>query len=515
MNKPKAIVVGAGIGGLVAAIDLATRGLEVSLFEQTEQPGGKMRAVEIEGHRIDSGPTVFTMPWVFETLFADAGSNIHEHLCLRPAELLARHAWLDGGQLDLFADLDQSAAAIAALSGREEAQRYRTFCASARRVYQTLYEPFMCSQRPTLGSLIKSSGLRGLIDLWHIRPFETLWRRLGKSFHDPRLRNLFARYATYCGSSPLQAPATLMLIAHVERCGVWQVEGGMRALADALAALLTSKGGTIHYGSTISDVELQGRHASGVRLSSGERLSADVVVVNADVASIQHGLLGQAARSALPAPAPNTRAPNKRSLSAVTWSLLAETSGFELAHHNVFFPRDYPEEFSEIFSHGRLPANPAVYVCAQDRGSGCNSPGRPERLFLITNAPASGDCDGDGNGDREGERFQPAAISTLQSAAFGLLKDCGLTIEARDEHRVVTTPADFESRFPGTGGALYGSAAHGWRSSFTRPGSRSRIPGLYLAGGSVHPGPGVPMVALSGRLAAEAVANDLGLSPQP
>lgn len=499
MNKPHAVIVGAGIGGLVAALDLAGQGLQVSVFERSQQPGGKLRSVEIQGRAIDSGPTVFTMPWVFEDIFAAAGTSIDEHLRLRPAELLARHAWRDGSRLDLFADIDQSAQAIAALAGQAEAQRYRAFCARAQNVYRTLESPFIRSQRPSIAGLIKASGLRGLLDLWRIRPFESLWRVLGQSFRDPRLRGLFARYATYCGSSPLQAPATLMLIAHVEQCGVWQIEGGMRRLADAIVSLLEQKGATIHYDATVTEVDVYDGRAAGIRLESGERVQADVVVANADSAGIRSGLLGPAAAAAVP-----TRPAGQRSLSAVTWSLLAETSGFELAHHNVFFPDDYPREFNEIFKQARLPVQPAVYICAQDRGHYPTHPNSPERLFLVTNAPPTGDR----------ERFDSDTIAPVEAAVFKLLKDCGLNIHARSDdrfdNRVVTTPADFEARFPGTGGALYGSVAHGWRSSFTRPGARSRVRGLYLAGGSVHPGPGVPMVALSGRLAAAAAMADLG-----
>jgi len=504
LNTPHVVVVGAGIGGLVAGLDLAGRGMRVTVLERANHPGGKMREIEIGGHSIDSGPTVFTMPWVFEEIFADAGSPIDEHLDLRPAELLARHAWQQGGRLDLFADPQRSAQAIAEFAGQSEAKRYRDFCAQARRVYETLYEPFIRSQRLSPPSLIAASGLRGLIDLWRIRPFESLWDRLAKSFTDPRLRALFARYATYCGSSPLQAPATLMLIAHVEQCGVWQIDGGMQRLADALAELIKCKGGEIRYATTVEQIDVMDGRTTGVRLSDGEKLRADAVVANADVASIRHGMLGRQARTLM-----TSAAADERSLSAVTFSMLAETRGFELTHHNVFFPEDYPREFEQIFDNGRLPARPAVYICAQDRGDERGTPGGRERLFLITNAPPAGDR----------ERFDTDRIAAVESAVFELLHRCGLSLDVRPEHSVVTTPEDFESRSPGTGGALYGSAAHGWRATFKRPEARSRIRGLYLAGGSVHPGPGVPMVAVSGRLAAEAAAADLGLArrrkPQP
>ncbi len=498
MKQRHAIIIGAGIGGLVAAVELARRGFQVSIFEQSAQPGGKLRTIEVGGHHIDSGPTVFTLPWLFEDIFSRAGSRMDEHLQIQPAELLARHAWRDGSRLDLHADINRSAAAIAEFSSPSEADRYRKFCARAEQVYRTLEQPFMLAQRPGIGKLIRASGLTGLVDLWRIQPFQSLWKGLGKSFRDQRLRGLFARYATYCGSSPLEAPATMMLIAHVEQSGVWRIEGGMRQLADALVGLIKQHGGKIFYESTVSDLIINKGRVSDVRLASGEQVSADVVISNADISSVQSGCLGHQASASI---TPSSSA--QRSLSAVTWSLLAECSNFELAHHNVFFPDSYPQEFIDIFEHQRLPSAPAVYVCAQDRGV-ANDSGKPERLFLITNAPAIGDRDS----------FGPDVIEPLEAAAFQLLADCGLKLKRRPEHEVRTTPADFEARFPGTGGALYGTPAHGWRSSFSRPGSRSKLSGLYVVGGSVHPGPGLPMVAISGRLAAEAALSDLGVSTE-
>lgn len=497
MKTPHVIVIGAGIGGLVAALDLARRGLSVSVYERSDQAGGKMREIDVGGHRIDSGPTVFTLPWIFESLFADAGTKLSDHLSIRPAERLARHAWQTGGRLDLFADPDRSEVAIRELAGPDEARRFRAFSSHAGQVFETLYDPYIRNQHPSPWSLIAASGWRGLMDLWRIHPFESLWHRLGKYFHDPRLRGLFARYATYCGSSPLQAPATLMLIAHVEQLGVWQIDGGMHRLARALTDLICERGGSVNLDAGVEEIEIRSGRATGVRLESGERLAADIVIANTDVSSLQSKKLGSAAATALP-----RRRPGTRSLSAVTWSMLAETSGFELSHHNVFFPEDYPREFTEIFKQQRIPTQPAVYLCAQDRTPGSTPPKGPERLFLIANAPANGDH----------FDFDSATCSRLESAVFGLLDDCGLEINGSPEHHNITTPADFEAKFPGTGGALYGSASHGWRSSFARSTARSRTRGLYLAGGSVHPGPGVPMVAISGRLAAQTIADDLGLT---
>jgi 1-hydroxycarotenoid 3,4-desaturase len=495
MATRRVVVIGAGMAGLAAALELAAHGLAVTVVERADTPGGKMREVQVGRARLDAGPTVFTMRRIFDELFAAAGATLSDHIRLRPAEILARHAWSERERLDLFADVDRSADAVAALAGPAEGRGFRAFSQRAARIYRTLEHPFIRAARPTPLALVRNAGPGGLADLWRISPFATLWQALGEHFQDPRLRQLFGRYATYCGSSPFLAPATLMLIAHVEQDGVWLIEGGMHRLALALARIAALCGATFHYGAEAARIVVRGARAAGVELATGERIEADAVVVNADVAAISRGRLGHDVMHAV------RNAPDSsRSLSAVTWSLLARAEGFPLLRHTVFFSTDYAREFDDIFQRAQLPAEPTVYVCAQDRDDRDGvTPHGLERLFCLVNAPPVGDA----------ARPDAAQVERCEERTFARLARCGLHVQRRPETSVITTPADFDRLFPATGGALYGQAAHGWRASFTRPGSRCRIPGLYLAGGSTHPGPGVPMAALSGRLAAACVLADL------
>jgi 1-hydroxycarotenoid 3,4-desaturase len=483
----RVVVIGAGVGGLVAALLLACRGLQVTLVEQAATPGGKMRRVLAGGAAVDAGPTVFTMRWVLEQIFEAAGASLSDSLKMAPLDVLARHAWRADEHLDLFADAARSADAIGQFAGPAEARRFLGFCAQARRVYDTLEGPYIRSERPTLLRMATDLGPRGLAVLAALGPFATLWRSLARHFHDPRLQQLFGRYATYCGSSPFAAPATLMLVAQVEMDGVWAVDGGMLAVAQALADLAQRRGATLRYGAACTEVLVHQGRACGVRLAGGETLPADSVVFNGDVAALSAGLLGPATtRAAAPV------VPASRSLSAMTWAMHARTDGFPLVRHNVFFCDDYAAEFRDIFKHRRLPRQGTVYVCAQDRDDSGAPAANDERLLCLVNAPATGD---------RGE-FEPSEIEQCEQTHFALLQRCGLTIHRQPHNTLLTTPAGFNRLFPATGGALYGQASRGWMDSFRRPSSTSRLPGLYLAGGSVHPGPGVPMAALSGQLAA-------------
>lgn len=494
MGEHEVVVVGAGIGGLAAAIELAARGHAVIIVERATEVGGKMRTLEIGDRAIDAGPTVLTMREVFDSLFERAGASLDQAVVLRPLEVLARHAWSDGTRLDLFADAERSAAAIEAFAGPREAEGFQRFAAHTQRIYEAVEGPFIHGEASGLLGMLRQLPLSQLRNLARVDWHRTMWKALGGFFHDPRLRQLFARYATYYGSSPFAAPATLSLIAHVEQRGVWAVEGGMIQLARAMARLLRALGGEIYLGVAVREVLVEGGRASGVRLADGQRLAARAVVVNAAPEALAAGHLGQALRGAVRL----ERAP--RSLSAVTWAMVGRARGFPLAYHNVMFSADYRREFDELAA-GRMPEHPTVYVCAQDRdpaGLGLEPEPGPQRLLCLVNAPARGD-----------DPAFPQEIERCKEQCWNQLSRCGLTLEVEPSQTIETTPSEFARRFPGSGGALYGTATHSISASFSRPGARTKLPGLYLVGGGVHPGAGVPMVAQSGRLAARSVHEDL------
>ena len=500
-NLRHAVVIGAGIGGLAAAADLASRGWRVSVCDKEDQVGGKMRQVFSGAAAIDAGPTVLTMRDVFDDLFALAGTQLQDHVHLEPLQVLARHTWPDGSALDLFADPKKSQAAIGEFAGAREAEGFERFLAHAQRIWQTVEGPFVRGPRPTPLTILREFGWKAAPMLARIDSRRSVWQALGEFFSDPRLHQLFGRYATYSGCSPFLAPGTLNLIAWVEAAGVWQLRGGIHQLAQALATLVTGQGGSIYLGKGAKRIATAKGRVSGVELDTGEFLSADAVIFAGDVSALGRGLLGQEVVRAVE---PTER--GQRSLSALTWCVQGQTravgaNGLALHHHNVFFGPDYRDEFSAIFERGELPETPTVYICAQDRGAAVDSPPPqgPERLLILVNAPPSGDL-----------RTPSAAdLDACEERTFAHLCRLGLEVEP-SAPMIRTGPQEFERLFPASGGALYGEANHRWNASLQRPGATTAIPGLFLAGGTAHPGAGVPMAALSGRLAAAAADQAVG-----
>lgn len=506
---PPVIVIGAGIGGLAAALRLAAAGVPVTVCERAAGPGGKMRTVPSDAGPVDAGPTVLTMRGVFDDMFRAAGARIEDHVTLHRQDILARHWWRDGSTLDLHADPQASAEAVHAFAGARAARAFRQFSDRAARLFAAFDAPMMQTAQPSLGALTRRVMREpALIPL--MAPNRTLAQMLAQQFSDPRLAQLFGRYATYVGGSPYHAPALLALIWQAEAAGVWVVEGGMHALARAIAGLAGARGAVFRYDTDVAEITRDGvGQACGVRLAGGETIPAAAVLFNGDPRALGLGLLGRAVRAAGTGPLQA-----ERSLSARVWSFAAHPTGplagstatGGLAHHNVFFGGDPEAEFADLRA-GRIPRDPTLYVCAEDRGKPGQTP-QIERFEVIMNAaPLAGRAEETGaaqgpNGSEEHD--------TCHTRTFDTLARFGLGFDPEPGSLALTTPSGFETLFPGSAGSLYGQSPHGLTAALSRPTARSAVAGLYLAGGGTHPGAGVPMAAISGRHAAAAILTDLG-----
>ena len=369
--RDQAVVVGAGVAGMVAAIDLARAGFGVTVLEAGATAGGKLAidTLEFDGksYAIDCGPTVLTMAWVFEELFERCGERLRDHVTMHAAPIVARHAWRTPGKngaptFDLANTVEASIDEVGSFFGKKEAENFRAFAKTTKAIWDTVKEPFVVAQRPTAWSVLRDLSERGFGAALEIDGLRTLHQSLAARFDDPRLQQLFGRYATYCGSSPFAAPATLALVAHVEQEGVFHVAGGMRALANALYQLALRQGVTFQFETSVSEIVVRYGRVVGVRTNEATEVPAGLVVHAGDAQALATGLFGAEATRAVKA-----IEREDRSLSAYTFSMLARPSGHPLARHTVVFADDYAREFRELFSQRILPSEPTVYICAQDR----------------------------------------------------------------------------------------------------------------------------------------------------
>jgi 1-hydroxycarotenoid 3,4-desaturase len=483
-------IIGAGMGGLAAGIRLAAAGGDVTIYESHSWPGGKMRTVASGAGPVDAGPTVLTLRDVLDDLFRQAGSATEDHLTLTPLPVLARHFWTDGTRLDLTHDAAENVAAISDAMGSGAAREFERFSAETRALFQAFDAPIMRAPRPRILASARAA-LGAPATLPWLVPGRSLDAMLRARLSDPRLRQLFGRYATYVGGNPLLAPAVLGLVWQAEAAGVWAVQGGMAQLAQSLAAVFKRLGGTLRLSSPVAGILTDQGRATGLTLADGSRVACRQLVFNGDPAALPY-LLDQ------PRKAPKRSQTHPRSLSARVWTFAAEVSpqglGRDaLAYHTLFFADSPKAEFAPL-SKGRTPPDPTIYVCAQDRASG-HAPHGPERFQFILNAPAT-------------PPGKPEKATSCQTHPFDRLAQFGLHLTPRPGPESLTRPAQFAALFPHSQGALYGLSPNGARATFQRPTARSPIKGLYLAGGGVHPGAGVPMALMSGGHAAAAVLSD-------
>ena len=476
-----AIVIGGGVGGLAASINMARAGVKVRLFERGATVGGKLREVDVGGQKVLAGPSVLTMRWVFDELF-DGG--LAAHVTLVPVDPLCRHFFDDGAELDLFVDEQRSRDAITQFAGRRDADGYSRYRRHAAKIYEIVRGPFMEQAVPSLFDMLSP---RALWQMTQIDGMRTLWRALEEFFADARLRQLFGRYATYNGSSPFHAPATLAVIAHVENAyGIFAVDGGIVRLAEALERRARALGVDIECNADVTRIEIERGRAIGVRVG-GHVEHGDSIIANCDVADALGRLLEGA-----PAADKARRKYEAEELSLSAYLLLTvgAKTNLPLLHHNVFFSGDYKREFDELIAQRRPPDDPTVYVCAES----------DERHYFLSNAPP---LDGKRHPIDWAEE-SPRCRARIER----VLARHGWTLTPRATYEL--SPVEFAARFPSSRGALYGLASNSRMAAFKRP--ANTLPGverLYFCGGTVHPGAGLPMVVLSARIATRIALKEI------
>jgi diapolycopene oxygenase len=484
-------VIGAGLGGMAAAVRLAAAGVEVDVFEQASVTGGKAASLSVGGYRFDTGPSLLTMPFVFEKLFKEAGARMEDALELVPLEPLSTNLFADGTVLRDFRDTEAFARAVSAFSP-SDAGNLRRYLDHAKRIYESAAGIFLFQgMREAL--LSGSVRFRDLAALTRLDAFRSLHRAHARYFKDHRVVQLFDRYATYNGSDPYRAPATLAIIPAVEYgLGGFTVRGGIVQVPRAFEALGRKLGVRFHLGQGVHRILLEAGRAVGVEAGELE-IPADAVVTNADVLSTYRRLL----------PGVRDRLGRRYERMTPSSSALVFLWGIrgcfpELSVSNVFFSADYRAEFEDLFVHARCPRDPTVFVSITSKVNPADAPPRRENWFVLVNAPADNDQDWGAETDRV-----RAAVHTRISSALGT--DVARLVETE----TVLTPRDIEQRTSSARGSLYGISSNSRLSAFLRhPNRHPRIRGLYFCGGSAHPGGGMPLVTLSGMIAADLLLKD-------
>jgi phytoene desaturase len=501
----RVVVVGAGLGGLCAAARLAAAGHRVTVCEQAATLGGKLGWYARDGFAFDTGPSLLTLPAVYRDLFACTGAPLEDVLELAPVDPVCHYRFADGTELDMpNVSRSRIARAWDDALGDGAGADWTSFMQRAHRIWDATRGTFLESALDGPRALVGQARRVG--DLRTIAPWRSL-RGLGRQYlHHPQQRIFLDRYATYTGSDPRRAPAALATVPFVEQSfGAWYVPGGLRRLGGAVADRALERGAVLRAEADVAAIRLAGGRVAAVRLADGEELPADVVVANADAAHLYRDLVAPHAPSAAAAPLRALRR-TQSSLSGVVLllALRGRTSG--LRHHTVLFPTDYDDEFDSVFGTGphrsggpRPVPDPTVYVSAPDDHT-LRPDNRHEAWFVLVNAPRHAP-----DGRAGVDWTAPGLRERYADRILEVMAERGLDVRDRLLWRQVRTPADLERDTRSVGGSIYGTSSNGARAAFLRPANRSPIAGLFLVGGSSHPGGGIPLVGMSAAIVARLI----------
>ena len=491
------VVVGAGVGGLAAATRLAAQGHAVTLVEQAATVGGKLGVEKIDDFVFDTGPSLLTLPQVLDDLFAaTGGGSASDELGLQRLDIACRYTFPDGAILDLPGEMRDIPAALDAALGDGRGAEWSAFSERAQRIWDVTRIPFLESPIDVRTMLGLS---RHLDELAAVAPWRTL-RGIGKSYlSDPRLRMLLDRYATYTGSDPRRAPAALASVPYAEQAfGSWYVAGGLGRIAAALLDRALTLGVDVRLGTKVTEIVSDATGVNGVRVDDGGVISADAVVANADAHQVYNTLL-TARRWPIRQARWRLRR-TTRSLSGFVILLALQNAPAGQPHHHVMFAEDYDDEFDAVFGrHGRARPvpRPTIYLSAPPDPAIVPHEGAGA-WFVLVNAPphdpeSGTDWDAPGLGDRYADQI------------LDLMAERGLDVRGEVRNRVIISPADLQRRTMTPGGSIYGTSSNGAMAAFLRPANRSPVPGLFLVGGSAHPGGGLPLVMMSAKIVADMI----------
>jgi phytoene desaturase len=503
-SKPIGII-GGGLGGLASACTLAARGYEVILFEANPWLGGKAAEHRDQGFRFDMGPTILTVPSVLRRIFAEADRSLGDYLELVRLEPQWRSFFEDGSTLDLVSDdaamtrnLDRFA------PGGKVSAGYRNFLKLSERLDKISQRFFFYKPIGGLNDMFQAKNtfnLSTLGDVLAMRMGRSVASTIRSHVPDERVSQMLDHFTQYVGSSPLNAPAVLCGIAHMQTDeGVWYPIGGTRAVPLALAKLAGELGVQIRPETEVRRIVVENGRVTGVETTSGSRVELSAVVSNMDSVRTHRELIGGDIGRRF-----ESRRDLEPACSGVVLYLGLKQRYEHIAHHNFVFSRDHEEEFNAIYRDGEPAPDPTAYLCAPSQSEPAVAPGGGEALYVLVHTPYL----------RPHHNWKEMLPKYRRVILDKLKRTAGMDdIEQRIVCERVLTPQDIHDRYRVLNGAIYGLASHGKFLGAFKPSNRSsEVRGLYLAGGSAHPGPGMPMVMMSGWIAADALDKDGLVNP--
>ena len=494
----KISVIGAGIGGMSAAARLAKQGHQVTVFENSDQSGGKCRTEWFGDYAFDTGPSLLTLPAVFRDLFLKTGKRIEHVLDISPVDPAFNYNFADGSKVT-FPNLSnpKTYQEIEKSFGISASQSWRQIIERSEKMWEASRDSFIESELTSIWPLLLRKNLINQIN--QISPFTSLRSLSEKLNLDPHLKMIIDRYATYTGSDPRSAPAVLLTIAFVESTfGAWHIKGGIGQLSVALEQRCRDLGVDFQFKSLVTKILVERNKVEGVVLSDGKIIKSDLVVSNSDAEYTFNSLIGNEVSSARG---------ERRKLKSATKSLAgfslllgldnSKSKPVDIKHHNVYFPENYDLEFDQIFTQKVPVTDPTIYLCAPKDSSMVKGADK-EAWFVLVNAPRHEPESGwdwkDG-----GQEYAQKIISKMD--------DLGLNVTNRLDFMEYRTPADLENYAMAPGGSIYGTSSNSPVSAFLRARNRSKVKGLFCVGGSAHPGGGLPLVGISAEIVAKAIGK--------
>lgn len=493
MDQQNVIVIGAGLGGLSAAISLATEGFKVTLLEKNDKVGGKLNVLEKEGFTFDMGPSILTMPHIFHDLFKQADKKLEDYVDIQTVEPHWRNFFEDGSVFDLSSDENKMRQELQKLDDKSVAE-FEQFMAYAKKLGQASEQGYFAKGLDSFSQLIAHYGVfRSLMDFDVFRSMDQGVRRY---ISNPKLVEVLNYFIKYVGSSPYDAPALLNLLPYIQfEYGLWYVKGGMYGLASGMEKLAKELGVKIHLNTEVSRIVYDNKKASAVQLANGETLAADIIVSNMEVMPAGQQLLQQTEQQlkGLKRFAP--------SCSGLVMHLGVDRVYDQLAHHNFFYSDNPKQHFSAIFHDNCLSEDPTLYLVAPVKSDPAQAPAGCEIIKVLPHIP---------NIDPD-KPLQHEDYMALRERVLIKLERMGLTdLRKHIICEETWTPVDIQSRYYSTQGSIYGAVSDRFKNlGFKAPQRDRNICNLYYVGGSVNPGGGMPMVTLSGMLVRDKIMADL------